>query len=315
MTVKSIKFNIFSLLVYIGFAYPQTHTVVEGETLSEILHKNAVTPIYGNRGSLKKVIELNPHIVSPHSIYPEQVIILKPKEDELNRSISEVVNVDHVSLGKASSLRVNSEFGFARLDTDLSGGTSASALSGIGTGFDVEWSVPFSDKANLHLFAGHMSYDFSVSSNKSLSGKTSAITRFGFGADYKLWDSIGLDFGIGFQSSPVLIAKDSESLFIDDVGGAFSLLTVVYDVWAEGNHSLNLSLPVSYLFEGEGVDINTDGGVGYGLSLNLSSQLSSGRMFGGVGYNIQNNRFDSANVRNQFFTFNFGYEFFIGEVK
>ena len=59
-----------------GDDLPSTYTMKVNESLSSVCRRMFSGPVWGSRGSYKKVLALNPKILNPNLVFPGDIIIL-----------------------------------------------------------------------------------------------------------------------------------------------------------------------------------------------------------------------------------------------
>jgi hypothetical protein len=81
---------------------------MEGDTLSDIAHKNLFRPLYGENGSLSFLIQNNPQINNPDLIYPDQMVYLDQEDNMDNNQVNDEEKITHITNAhKDSSLTVS----------------------------------------------------------------------------------------------------------------------------------------------------------------------------------------------------------------
>ena len=237
-----IGMNLFRRLVSIFCCFSVVHTTLaasyvikRGDTLSGIAHRNFSGKVYGKNGSLAKILDLNPQIKNPNLIFVGQSI-------ELENAIptQQMANVPQVleqakqpqsktdefkdrlpaeeSWTEQTYLRLSPVFGYRRMDSTI-GSSSATALSNLGYGLNLDWQQRWDDtntwRTSLGLKA--MSYKFEVSDNKTLSDANQIYSKlyligahhYGATKDHFLSASVGVD------REQVLAASSSTELSIE----------------------------------------------------------------------------------------------------
>ncbi len=95
LLVMLLQLMLFPLIARANLEYKR-HQVLEGDTVSEILEANKLFPIYGKRGSLQKLLEINPNKQASNGdlIYQGEELILpiavkNEEQIEISESIDE----------------------------------------------------------------------------------------------------------------------------------------------------------------------------------------------------------------------------------
>jgi hypothetical protein len=73
-------------LLSMSLASASDYTIKKGDTLSKIALLSFGNPVYGRKGSLAKVLKMNPHIKNMHRIWSGQHLNLEIEED-VQRSV------------------------------------------------------------------------------------------------------------------------------------------------------------------------------------------------------------------------------------
>ncbi len=328
-----------------------TYTVKRGDTLSEIAGKYLRGSIYGAVGSLKKLLAENSHIKNADYIKTGEVIelpddILKNIDDVLASSndfsrSSEKENLSQTEepeslypeevLGQEKfinqrkdpasidSFKTYSSFGFypslgfSRLDSTQTG--SGSAVSELGIGGLIDWTVHFSESFEAQVYFNLMDYNYESSQSSTLTDSKGSLAEFGFGVTKRFTERFKFGGKLGYRSSPYLRATNQNTGAVENVQTAVLRAAPKYDILKFQDLSVELNAPIEYEFSGTGPNITTDGGFGYGLGLELRHETSWGEINAGGIYRRLDGGFRNATTSTQEIRSYLGIRYNIGGKK
>lgn len=302
---------IISSFYFLG-AISATYEVKTGDTLSQIAQKHLYTPVYGKKGSLKKLMLLNPKVRNASLIYSSQVILLA---DETLTQIKTKTTHEVPSSIKnrnLSRLAVTPILGYSRLDSELPLGVNATAISDLGGGLQAIWTLPLFNDWNFLLDAKYTTYNFEVSENRNLDSRSSGTDHLATGFSYsglKRWEFITL---LGFETTNILRAQDASSLKIENIRASFVSVEPSYKLWYNEKRSLSGFIPFKYSFSGDSPSSSSSGGFAYGAGLMGQQRLSAADLLGRVKYFAENNQLGLVDSQAEYFEVSLGYEFLIG---
>ncbi len=328
-----------------------TYTVKRGDTLSEIAEKYLRGRIYGAVGSLKRLLAENSNIKNADYIKTGDVIelpddILKNTDNALaissefsrafeqeshsqteepERPYPEEVlgqekyidqRKDPASIDKFktySSFGFYPSLGFSRLDSTQTG--SGSAVSEVGVGGLIDWTVHFSRTFEAQVYFNLMDYNYESSQSSTLTDSTGSMAEFGFGVTKRFTERFKLGGQLGYRSSPYLRGTKQNTGAVENVQAAVLRATPKYDILKFQDLSVELNAPIEYEFTGTGPNITTDGGFGYGLGLELKHETSWGEINAGGFYGRLDGGFRSATTSTQEIRSYLGIRYNIGGKK
>ena len=242
-----MKFRIplpnFKLMIAVASvsATAWAYVVQEGDTLSTIAYKNISKKVYGDSGSLKKIIALNPQIKNPNFIRPGEEISIGEvavpalaKSGDVNRSIaaevevkepveqcvSEVASEKNTLFRRVASILLAPYFSIISLDSKdnitHSESTVASKYSaGITASFVQNWSESFQSAMNFKV--GKVDFEKPTSSNRTLSESDKLITGLGIETSHDLSEKINLKFNADYSKELSIRAASTQSDTVDAI--------------------------------------------------------------------------------------------------
>ncbi len=228
--VKQLRVIIFMLFFSpLVLLAEDVHVIKERETLSEVLYRLSIKPLYGKRGTVAQTIELNPWIKLRRRrlLYPGDVVVL-PASSE--RSVaSEIVpplleqekisedptlpiappeddsSALEVGLG-SSSMRVSSKEANGDGHLEASNALRLDARYGLSTG-----------STTTYLGVGHTSVGFESPPDRTLkSPRLNLLDRY-LGLRHSLSESLRLDYRLGQQDQTFYRSLNLTTLKLDRI--------------------------------------------------------------------------------------------------
>jgi hypothetical protein len=286
--------------VAISFLSPQvlsaeSYVVSSRDTLSEIAYKAFPGPVYGEAGSLKKLLELNPHIKNPDIVLPGEVIKLKTPElkqveEKISQSnVDERVEVKDTVILQEDSMAMQLEVapivGFYRIDTEeKNAGSKASALSDLGYGGSLGWKYHLNEKFSLKLFALVMNYKFNVSQNKTLLKPRSSKADLGVKLHYQASQRSIWGFESTYGQDFLLVGKNITNLEIQKFHN--TKLTASYNhlIYQKDKLSITAGVKGGVMIPSSSDDYKIDLGHNYGLDTSFRYQTRFGTIENTLAY-------------------------------
>ncbi len=192
-------------------ALASSYQIKKGDTLSDILFKKKLKPIYGKNGYLKKTIQFNKSIIRKNGSFIRIGDIIQIPNDHLEEihPLAQKIEVKEPVAAPTSSqtslqrypsdeypfsyFKLSPHFSFLRIDstnTTSFGGSAVTLLSKKGIGVNGSWNIAYDERIT---YLGFASFEyFSLFSDPNYAFNHSSITRFHFGV------------GANLQSSPEL---------------------------------------------------------------------------------------------------------------
>jgi hypothetical protein len=242
--------TIFALLFLILGNSQGFHLVKFGETLSGVALKYFTTPIYSSKGSLAKLLKINPEIEDPNLVYPGQRINLRQDETKENQMVKIEINDDlddqNISFWATASFAyffIKSKL----LDNDSLAYAYSDLSPGLKVGVDIEWSKSFSTFTSLQF----QHANFSISDNKNLKGSKRIKSYLDMGLIKKIGN---LDAILSFQvsNSYFLRSVDIDSLTIENNLASFLSTSLDWHLFKSNNLGLSFGPEFALLIPLEG---------------------------------------------------------------
>ena len=313
--MKTKKTKILTTIVFFiscGFTFSNEliHIVKTNETLSGILYKKKLGPIYGKSGNLKKILELNPQIKKSrgNKIYPGMAITLF-EENKSSPSISDnlattgaipLINIPERTpsddFKQEFYWKISPTLSWKNLsanDESTSQRSTIVATSDTNFGAELNYGMHFQEDLNIYSHLSVESVKFSEDSSIRLLKKQFITTAFGVGLFYKgNWLA---DLSISdqlFLTSPNSSSVEIQKVLLPQFKGAY-----LKDFYYYRNAKLAYSISGVALFPKTASTIKSKLGYGGGFSLeaklhNQSFQIGYDKLF----LKATNNSTDSQNI-------------------
>jgi hypothetical protein len=189
-------------------ALASSYQIKKGDTLSGILFKKKLKPIYGKNGYLKKTIQFNKSIIRKNGSFirigdiiqiPENHLKethLLAKKIEVTKPVAAPVYVQRNPSDEYpfSYFKLSPHFSFLRIDSTNPtgfGGSEVTLLSKKGIGINSSWNIAYDERMTYFGFAS-FEY-FSLYSDPNYVFNHSSITRFHFGVGANLQSTSDLE--------------------------------------------------------------------------------------------------------------------------
>jgi len=209
------SFLVASPLCYFSHAQNKEvfYTVQFGDTFSKIIYEKMGSPLYGEKGSLKKFILLNKQIKNPHRIKPGDIIQINEvtKKMESEPVLSENKPASYQSAFPYSLFSFAPSFYFSTLKgKDLDDDTTAEFVSSVNILLKGSWTQKLTEKFETHLQAHLRKETYQSSGSIDLENTSLTQGGFGFGARYSLNENYAINSLISFSQETLYRAKTSE---------------------------------------------------------------------------------------------------------
>lgn len=285
-----------------------TYTVQDGDTLSDILSRFNIKPLYGKNGSIKKFSRVNVHTVKKNGdlIFPGSVIYLPIsveavaeviKQEKIEAAIDvrkpatevapgtpapacpepekkPVLDPVYASAETASSdVAVTFIGGYSSMQgTDRSTGDTSKLLSKLETGARLEWSQNWDDTDSTSIFVIYQNRNLEPTLNDvTLTNSSMGVSSFGLGYKKVLSNSWALRMEMEYMQA--LFYQNNPGTGTGLQINAVPLLRLhpqlEYLVLERKPLSLGLQAGVSYFGSTSYGDYSVDSGYGYNLDLSL----------------------------------------------
>jgi hypothetical protein len=198
-----MRFVLFFILIFSfnAFGSDSVYTVIKNDSLSEILYKKNLRPIYSKHGSLQTVLNLNPFLKTRnrYRLYPGENIVLPIHLTQTEAPVpvaalpSEVIPNDPIRKISNNKLQSHSDLGFSassrflKLEsTDNLTNSQATLISDASLGWKLSWGQRWSSELYSHL--DYESYKVNISDSssttKTLLNKEQTLSNYEFGLNY-----------------------------------------------------------------------------------------------------------------------------------
>jgi len=240
-----INFFIIASISNIAWSY----IVKKGDTLSSIAKKNIFKKVYGQNGSLKKILALNPHIVNDHFIKPGQNIVISesniidlPKSAAITDAayesksyvINNVKNVERSpqevptersssftsSFRRRASLAITPYYSMTALSSKDNNSGSEDIVSslyntGVTGSYIQEWSKGFQSAVNLKM--GMIAFENPSNSVKTLLDKHKFISGLGLETNHALNEKLHLKLSAEYGKELFIRSASTRSTAVDAI--------------------------------------------------------------------------------------------------
>jgi hypothetical protein len=285
---KCTSISFILALSGMGTAMAARYVVKNQETLSQIAHQSISGPVFGDNGSLHKLLALNPEIKNPDVIFPGQEIELPthstqtevtvipqtktsgaiPELSSARKPAAEVIEDDlpqHVQIALGYHFQTFNS-------TDVSNGSSAKLFTSHDLEFNGTWSQDWSDRFSSFFQFGFQKLDFEPSNNasKSISNTEQAPAHFSLGADFHLSHKITFRTVASYGQELFTGSQNGSSISIDSVFVPSFSEEIIFSAYQRGRTSIGLEGGASYLLHSaaSGYTVNSGYAVNGALFLN-----------------------------------------------
>ena len=289
-------------------AWAFTHVVSPGETLSEIAKRYIPGRIYGSRGSLAKIVALNPAIRDPNLIRVGQRVALASETapvladtEALNRSPAQnEVAAPEPAPPSAPAVHQGSEFShfgvsatFAQsriAATDSTTGGKSVLGSSFSPGLSIRWDQYWASGSKSFLAAKLRKESFATTSTThTLSVNEPLLYGFGFGAQVLALGKDGaLDASIDIDREALVRASTANVITVDSVLVPKLQLAAHLSLVESQILKLSAELKGSYLAPVKTDLYSTKSGYGASAALLWHHKRAKYPLFGGVGFDYLN---------------------------
>jgi hypothetical protein len=304
----SKKFLNIKILTSLGTIFSMSalafqYNVKKGDNLSKIAASHNPGPIYGSKGSLEKILSLNPSIKNKNLIYPGQILKLEnPLEkvndqDRIPAQEGPLVNPSPFSaFNSFSTLSVLPKIKYQRISgKDESTNASAKLYSSDSIGVDLDWLLHWSEEFTSVIGFRYSSLKYQDISNRTLLDKSVSSAGISFGVQYKISQRTSIYSSLDFGSHAYLYAPSASTIRVDK-GNAFSNKSGVKLTLADlGPVQFKTFGGVSVLAPTKVDTYNSKLGYSGHLGLELSHTLKSGNRIKGV-LEIDHGQLDTKSV-------------------
>lgn len=324
-----------------------TYKVRRGDNLSKILYQQVPGRIYGLRGNLRKIKQLNPNLPSSNLIRPGQSLKLPvgvgkytqfelAKMSDLVLSNRKVVSVESekaifkpkATPGKEelktealkksysySNFKFSPSFSYRNLTSSQSSSNSANVISDLAFGFNFSWNQVYSEKLTSELYTSYGKYSYQVSETKSIVSEDGSYTNFGVSIKYSAYKRLSFSAAVGFRTEPIVRASSSTELVVENTNSPYLSLTPSWVVYGRNNLKFQISFPISQSFSSSTPNIDLNGGFSYGMEFKSSRKIGTFDLFGGIRFIENKNSYNSVETSEKLFQYFLGMGYDLGGEK
>lgn len=275
------------------------------DTLTSIARKNIRGPVYSKkRGSLRRLIALNPQIKNPDLINPGMKIHLPEPEEVLTAREPETIperemaayasksetNILGAEIDKNfvphSKVEVELRPFYSRiLSTDSYTQGTGSIVSDLNYGLSADWKQFWSEHLETNIGFEVNRYAYQPPSLKSLTSSEGTSTGFHVGLDWEFASNLDLVAELGYSQQLFVRANSTSSYILDRVAIPQASLGLDYQAFEIEPFQFNIDASLIYLAAQEtSFGYNVKSGLGYEIGLQLKQQLSSVEIFSRANY-------------------------------
>jgi LysM repeat protein len=288
-----------------------SYVVKTGETLSQIAQKQSSQKIYGNNGSLNKIIALNPQIKNPNFIKiaqkisigefieeksaqaesqsPDRTIATEPdaavdstakKELEKEPVEKRCETTTPFIFKRRSLVAVSPYFSFLGLESkDNATHSKSTVASKYSTGFTTSYIQNWSERfqSAVHLKIGKINFEKPTNSNRALNASDTIMTGIGLETNHNLNENLSFKLNANYSKELFVRAISTQSdavdaLYVPSFGSKISYNMIALDPFIFGV-SGKYSAKMSASAEGYEVRSGSE----YGASIYLKQFTSKNR--------------------------------------
>ena len=280
-------------------AQAQVYIVAKNDSFSQIASRHLGLPVWGKRGTLKKLAELNPHIKNLNRIYPGQQILLSEeiKPEVVETKTKEIMSTPvEVKVAEEKpqtpvTFEIIPKFAFSNMDmVDTRTGGTSSLASQYYVALEGRYLQPWSERFTSYMSLGISQIQFAKpqDSNKSLENRNKTLFGVGVGAQYGLTAKMTFEGYFKYQQQVFARAKDSTHILVDSVAIPAIGSKLSYDLYTSRPYTIGVSALAELLMSGKAD----------------SYDVKSGSAFGGGLYMKQNPAFKNWSLQTELTLYN-----------
>lgn len=254
------------LLLSPSLAQALVHTVESGENLTVILKERKLTPIYGEKGWLRKVTLLNTDIANIDRIYPGDKIVLASPVTKVPASMEMTVTTETEHKQEStftpeqeSSTSIKpliiSDFdislfsNYFRIDLmDLRSQEKAIILSNLNPTLRLGWNYYFNSRTGLRSEGEFRQYSLrDLEDGSQFTNKKGILSQFNISAFHKVRENLSIRAGVGVRDRLFFRATSPEVLQVDSVLISYPSVGVDFSIWKKSNGLIGLEADAGHL--------------------------------------------------------------------
>lgn len=284
----------------------KTYTVEQGDTLSTILQKENITPLYGKKGFVKKAKKLNKtSLKNENLIRPGQQLVLPVEEtanhntSQSNQSSSSSADQSNVEVSSSpnqftsftlqdfisnSSLGISLGLDYTMLESTAKVNNSKGKLvSEANIAWKIAWLKKLQNDYDVNVFAGGKKLNFkSEETGVPLYNQKSSTYFFGVGLDKKITErlNLGLDFSYGdFIFFKGIHGPKGLGIELNTIKLFALNPRIKYKVFTHDWFDTSVEVNGLYATSGDGNGYEVSSGNGFGAAVLLEKQLTQKDIF------------------------------------
>ena len=292
--MRILSKTLLALSLITTVVHAETFIVKKGDTLSQVAEQFLGKPIYSSKGSLRKLIALNPQIKNPNFIRPGQIIYVsttteevavEPQEDTFEpEPVIEMISApEEIPAEDTPVIKTTYKFGASTgleyLDINASGkefndkaNLVMSPVPTVKLFAERDWSEKYSSR---FTFAHAFEPKVDTRANQELKNSQGHRSRFSLDLTRKINDQFRVR-GIGAYARRSFIkAESDEVLSLDRIYGFEIGGGAEFDFFKKEKSTIGAGLDAFYLAPSSGAGYTTDSGYSTLANVYLRHQLSS----------------------------------------
>jgi hypothetical protein len=214
-----------TLLIVSGAIAGEVYYLKAKETLSGVLFSRGYSPIYGKRGALRELIELNPKLKESrgNKVRPGMKIILPPQKISTTPTITPTVTKETEEI-KTSSFFKNLSWGLelsllsVHLRSKEASGTESKLSSKVAFGQSLQIGKKFSENLQGFVQFNQLAVEFLKPETQTtvLKNEKANLLNFTVGIDYRLFSRLHVNTFYSLAESAFLASQDGFNFEIDE---------------------------------------------------------------------------------------------------
>lgn len=299
-------------------AYSAEHVVQPGETLSGVAHDYVPGHVWGPKGSLARILELNPKYKSDADlILPSEIVVLPDSkiaenktdrsrapanEEDSNDKSPVVAQPNEIPVASAekpndpsvfhqgSTLTVSPELFFSRIDSQqTSNGASSILASSLNTGVAADWTLRWQPNYSTTFHVGILSESYQTQdSARTLDNSSFLLGEFAFDSTLRLGSFADWSIEAALKQLPFARGESPTALTIDRLNVPEASTSIRFRLYECEALYLNTILGLGFLAPTSGEGYQTKWGTDYQIKLEMGQSGKTSGAHGGFFFDSQN---------------------------
>jgi hypothetical protein len=287
---------LIAVILHSPFSYARTYSVKKGDTLSEIAGRELGRSVYGSKGSLKKLLKINPEVQNPDRIYPLQIIRISDQEIAAQNAPDKISStaplVEATPVQSAPAATEPSEDSGnetkASFGVKLGLGVSKNELEAVDYQrsfkiiqdselqpvVDLDVYYKPSAAARLGVSASLLNGEYADTKDGRFAGKTSQLHKLSLLAETTLFKRWHLGMEIGSEQHFFFAQRSATTFGLDKTFVDFATVSTGYDVIAGESWRWGLRVDGSYHTPADADGNKVEKGSSYGAATDLAYSIS-----------------------------------------